>query len=141
MRRPGFAGTTSTRIERSQLATSPPMIADPLNAGLRRQRMAVMAALIALIAASWLYLWLGAGIEMDKMDMGGGAIMVMTPAWTMGYAAPVLIMWVVMMTAMMLPGAAPAILRIVGPAQEQGSMAGGVGSALLFTAGYLMVWI
>ena len=116
------------------------MIANPLNPGLRHEQMAVLAALIALIVASWVYLWLGAGIEMDKMDMGGGAIMAMTPAWTTGYAALVLIMWVVMMTVMMLPGAAPAILRIAGLAHEQGSKAGGVGSALLFGGGYLMVW-
>jgi predicted metal-binding membrane protein len=105
------------------------MIADPINAGRRPARIAVWAGLAALIAASWAYLLLGAGIEMDKMDMGGGVIMVMTPAWTPGYAALVLLMWAVMMTAMMLPSAAPAIVQ-----------AGGVAPALAFTAGYLMVW-
>jgi predicted metal-binding membrane protein len=105
------------------------MIATPSNAGRRHARIAVWAGLTALIAASWAYLLLGAGMEMDKMDMGGGVIMLMTPAWTAGYAALVLLMWAVMMTAMMLPSAAPAILQVAG-----------VASALSFTAGYLMVW-
>lgn len=40
--------------------------------------------------------------------------------------------WAVMMTAMMLPGAAPAVVRR--------AQAGGVGAAGLFAASYLAVW-
>jgi predicted metal-binding membrane protein len=117
------------------------MIANPSSAARRHERTAVLVGLAALIATSWIYLLLGAGIEMDKMDMGGGAIMLMAPAWTVGHAALVLLMWAVMMTAMMLPGAAPAILRVVGLAHEQADRTGGVAAALRFTAGYLMIWI
>jgi predicted metal-binding membrane protein len=117
------------------------MIANPSSAAWRHERTAVLVGLAALIATSWIYLLLGAGIEMDKMDMGGGAIMLMAPAWTSGHAALVLLMWAVMMTAMMLPGAAPAILRTVGVAHERADGTGGVVAALLFTAGYLTIWV
>jgi predicted metal-binding membrane protein len=113
------------------------MIAD--TPALRHERIAVWAGLAALIAASWVYLLLGAWIEMDKMDMGGGVIMTMTPAWTVGYAALILLMWAVMMMAMMLPSAAPAIVQAVGLAHGRAGK-NGVASALAFTAGYLMVW-
>jgi predicted metal-binding membrane protein len=113
------------------------MIADPFNWALRRDRMAVLAGLAAVVAAAWAYLLLGAGIEMDKMDMGGGQIMLMPPAWSAGYAALILLMWMVMMAAMMLPGAAPAILQAASRGREQGAR--GV-AALLFAAGYFLVW-
>jgi predicted metal-binding membrane protein len=108
------------------------MTANQLEAAPRRDRIAVLAALAVLTAASWAYLVRGAGIEMDQMDMGGGQIMLMAPAWTVSHAALVLLMWAVMMAAMMLPAATPAVLQ---------AAAGGPASALLFTAGYLSIWI
>lgn len=58
-----------------------------LHALLRRDRATVFVSLIAVIVLAWGYLILGAGIEMDTMDMGGGQIMLMAPHWTPGYAA------------------------------------------------------
>src|SRR5271163_4758677 len=81
-----------------------------LHALLRRDRALVLASLVAVIMLAWAYLILGAGIEMDEMDMGGGQIMMMAPPWTLGYAALIFLMWAIMMVAMMLPSAAPAIL-------------------------------
>jgi predicted metal-binding membrane protein len=115
------------------------MIADSFNWTSRRNRMAVMAGLAAIVAASWVYLLLGAGIEMDKMDMGGGRIMLMAPTWSAGYAALILLMWIVMMAAMMLPGAAPAILRAAGRGREPDDKTRGT-AAPLFTTGYFLVW-
>jgi predicted metal-binding membrane protein len=117
------------------------MVGNPFSAAARLDRMAVLTSLAVLIAASWAYLLRGGGIEMDKMDMGGGQIMLMAPAWTAGYTALVLLMWVVMMAATMLPAATPAILQVVGAAGERGNKADGVAAALFFTAGYLLVWI
>jgi predicted metal-binding membrane protein len=37
---------------------------------LRQDRVAVLASLAGVIAIAWVYLLLGAGIEMDEMDMG-----------------------------------------------------------------------
>jgi predicted metal-binding membrane protein len=92
----------------------------------------VLAALACIVAVSWIYLLAGAG--MPKMDMGGGQVMLMPPpSWSVGYAAVIFAMWTVMMVAMMLPSAAPTILRVANRAH-------GVSIAAFFTAGYLIVW-
>ena len=70
----------------------------------------VLAGLAAVIALSWVWLLMGAGLHMDEMDMGGGQIMLMAPDWSAGYAVVIFLMWAIMMMAMMLPSAAPAIL-------------------------------
>jgi predicted metal-binding membrane protein len=110
------------------------MTTNRLEAAPRRDRIVILAGLAVLIGASWFYLVRRAGIEMDRMDMGGGQIMLMAPAWTAVHAVLVLLMWAVMMAAMMLPAAAPAILQAAGAD-------GAPASALLFTAGYLTIWI
>jgi predicted metal-binding membrane protein len=93
----------------------------------------VLVGIACAVAASWIYLLAGAG--MPAMDMGGGNVMLMPPpAWSIGYASVVFAMWTVMMVAMMLPTAAPTIIRIAGRAE-------GVSSATYFIAGYLVVWI
>ena len=85
-----------------------------LHALLRRDRIVVLAGLVAVIMFAWTYLILGAGIEMDMMDMGGGQIMMMAPPWTLRYATLIFLMWAIMMVAMMLPSAAPTILLVAG---------------------------
>lgn len=66
--------------------------------------------------------------------------MAMRPEWTPGYAALVFATWAVMMAAMMLPGAAPAVFRAARPAPDRQEGARGIAAALAFTAGYLAVW-
>jgi len=90
----------------------------------RRDRAAVLFGLVLVVVAAWIHLVRGAGMEMDGMAMEMGA-----SCWTLGYAALVFSMWTIMMAAMMLPSAAPMILRIASPAR-----------AASFTAGYLVVW-
>ena len=92
----------------------------------------VLAALACIVAVSWIYLLAGAG--MPKMDMGGGKVMLMPPpSWSLGYAAVIFVMWAIMMVAMMLPSAAPTILRVANRPH-------GLSIAAFFTAGYLIVW-
>jgi predicted metal-binding membrane protein len=70
-----------------------------LEALVRRDRQVVIAALTIVIALSWGYLLVGAGMPM------------MTPvSWTLGYAVLMFFMWWIMMLAMMLPSAAPMVL-------------------------------
>jgi predicted metal-binding membrane protein len=116
------------------------MTANQLGALLRRDQITVLVGLIAITAAAWVYLLLGAGIEMDQMDMGGGQVMLMSPEWTPGHAALVLLMWAVMMAAMMLPSAAPAIVQIAGLADSSAERAYSIPKALFFVIGYLMIW-
>ena len=51
------------------------MTADWFLAALRHDRVVVLAGLGAVVLLAWAYLLLGAGIQMDMMDMGGGQIM------------------------------------------------------------------
>ena len=80
-----------------------------------------MAATIGLAAASWVVaVW-----QMQGMDMG--------VATRLGSFASFIAMWVVMMAAMMLPAAAPAVLR-------RAQASGGVRAVPLFIGSYLAVW-
>ena len=106
-----------------------------LAAVLQRDRVVVLGALLTVVALAWAYLLLGAGIEMEMMDMGGGQIMAMPPEWNLCYAGIVFVMWVVMMVAMMLPSAAPVVL--LAAALDRSS---GAGRSSLFASGYLVVW-
>jgi predicted metal-binding membrane protein len=87
-----------------------------LEAVLQRDRQAVVAALIAVIAMAWVWILFGAGTGMSAIDMlvrpGAGSMagMMAPAAWTLGYAGIMFAMWWVMMAAMMLPSAAPILL-------------------------------
>ncbi len=81
---------------------------------------AALAATIGLAAASWVVaVW-----QMQGMDMG--------VATRLGSFASFIAVWVVMMAAMMLPAAAPAVLR-------RAQASGGVRAVPLFIGSYLAV--
>jgi predicted metal-binding membrane protein len=84
-------------------------------------RTAAMAATLGLAAASWaIAVW-----QMHGMDMG--------VATRLGSFASFIAVWVVMMAAMMLPAAAPAVLR-------RAQATGWVRAVPLFIGSYLAVW-
>jgi len=110
---------------------------------LRHRRTVVTGALATVTVAAWAYLLLGAGIEMDMMDMGGGQMMAMLPTWSPGYAAMISVMWWVMMVAMMLPTAAPTVLLVTSLPWDRLANSNLVpATALLFASGYTssLVW-
>jgi predicted metal-binding membrane protein len=82
---------------------------------------AALTATLGLAAACWV---VGAR-QMRGMDMG-----VATP---LGSLPSFVAVWTAMMAAMMLPGAAPAVLR-------QARTSGRVGEVPLFVGSYLTVW-
>jgi predicted metal-binding membrane protein len=82
---------------------------------------AVLTATLGLAAASWVL----AVRQMNGMDMG-----VATP---LGSFAFFVALWAAMMAAMMLPGAAPAVLR-------RAHASGRVRAVPLFVGSYLAVW-
>lgn len=81
---------------------------------------AALTATLGLAAASWVV----AVRQMNGMDMG--------VATTLGSFTFFVVLWVSMMAAMMLPGAAPAVLRR--------AHATGVRAVPLFVGSYLAVW-
>ena len=107
-----------------------------LDALLRRDRVIVVAALAALLAAAWLYLLAGAGMPSDHME--GMAMARMRAQWSPGYFALMAAMWAVMMAAMMLPSATPMILVHASIYRRRAGAA--LQATLLFALGYLAVW-
>jgi len=87
----------------------------------RTSAAAAVAATLGLAATSWVV----AVAQMDGMDMG-----VATP---LGSFMPFMAIWVLMMAAMMLPGAVPAVLRHI-------QASGRATAALPFVGSYLAVW-
>jgi predicted metal-binding membrane protein len=81
---------------------------------------AALAATLGLAAASWVLVVR----QMNEMDMGA--------ATELGSFAFFVSLWVTMMAAMMLPGAAPAVLRRAD--------AGRIRAVPLFVGSYLTVW-
>jgi predicted metal-binding membrane protein len=108
---------------------------------LRRDRLLVALGLATLAALAWAYI-----IEMrHSMSSGASALshtMVMPMSSPM--QAPGLLwlipMWIVMMLAMMIPSAAPAILLYAGVARQRRARGAPTASAAVFTLGYLLVW-
>jgi len=100
-----------------------------LNAGASRKllglgywrRYATLTATLGLAAASWV----AAVRQMNGMDMGAQT--------RLGSFAFFAVLWVPMMAAMMLPGAAPAVLR-------HAQASGRVRAVPLFAGSYLAVW-
>src|SRR3546814_10455266 len=106
------------------------------------ERAVLLAAVAGVTLVAWLYL-LHLGHDMGGMaDMGGMpdmAGMAMAPGWTPATAVLTLAMWVVMMTGMMLPSAAPMILTFAALHRREAAAERWV-TTLLFVAGYLAVW-
>lgn len=102
---------------------------------LRHERISVAACLLAVTALAWAYLATGAG---TMQDMGGMAMPMSIWPWTPAHAAMMFVMWLVMMTAMMLPGAAPVILLYGTIARRED--AGMRAAPAFFTLGYLAAW-
>ena len=120
------------------------MEAGSLEAVLRRDRMVLVAGLVAVLLMAWGWLLAGAGMEMSAIEMTEMAGMdgwLMRPAvWTPAYAVLILAMWWVMMVAMMLPSAAPMLLLFARVNRKDKSAGAPLVPTALFAAGYLLGW-
>ena len=94
---------------------------------LRGVRLALIAALVGLAAAAWLF----TGLRMRGMDAG--------PGTALGSLAFYVTTWVVMMAAMMFPSIAPMVLTYERVAKTRRTRGLG-GSTAAFVAGYLVTW-
>jgi len=111
------------------------MAAALLERVLRHERLLTLTGLAAVVALSWAYLLAGAG---TMQEMGGMSMPMSTWPWTAGHALLMFVMWLVMMVAMMLPSATPAIL-LFATVSRRSSTASPYAPAL-FAAGYLALW-
>ena len=117
-----------------------------LEAVLRRDRVVVVAALVAVIVIAWVWIVLGAGTGMSAVVMTQMAgmpdmdLMMARAVWTATYAALIFAMWWVMMVAMMLPGAAPMLLLFARANRAQKVRDRPYVATGIFAAGYLAAW-
>lgn len=123
---------------------------------IRRDRLIVLAALIAVIAVAWLYLASlgshrlesaapGGGAAMPGMDMaaashGSGTGAALAP-WSAAEFLLMFAMWAVMMIGMMTPSAAPMLLLYARVARHANERAQPFAPTGWFAGGYLLAWI
>ena len=115
---------------------------------LRRDRLIVAIALglglVVVVSAAFIFAGGGTGMSVFGMVARTGPLgaliseapgMVAPTHWSVGYTLVILVMWWLMMIAMMVPTAAPAILLYGALNSEKSHW-----STLLFAAGYRVVW-
>jgi predicted metal-binding membrane protein len=103
--------------------------ADPAARFLRHQRAILAGGIALLVGLSWWFVATGAGMD---SAMPASA---MRPAF-----AALLVMWWVMMAAMMLPSALPAVL-LYARVRDQRQGTATIASTWVFVLGYLAVWL
>lgn len=105
----------------------------------RWRQSVLLGALAAAVALAWAYLHLHSAHQ-DAAMAEHLALGMSLPPWTAGQAALTLAMWAVMMVAMMLPSAAPAVLTFAAVSSRLSPGSSGLPIAAFFVAGYLIVW-
>jgi predicted metal-binding membrane protein len=111
-----------------------------IDAGRWRDRLLALGGLIAVVALSWLYL-----VRMNvTMSSGNGGMDHMAmPAMVPGLPQQLVaafVMWSVMMVAMMLPTALPAVTMFGNLARRRSAQTGSASPTALFAAGYVAAW-
>lgn len=114
----------------------------------KHERVVAAAGLAALAILAWLFVLDGAGTGMSVRAMSTWRfppplLPAANESWPAVYWLVMLAMWWVMMIAMMVPSAAPAILvyaRVARHAQK-GGQAASVAPVGWFAAGYLLAWL
>ena len=112
--------------------------ATPLELILKRDRAVVMAGIVAVVALAWAYL-LYLSWEMQTMAPEATMMAQMKPWGAVDFVLT-FIMWAVMMTAMMLPSAAPMMLLFAGVHRRRKAQQRPYVPAGLFLLGYLILW-
>lgn len=102
---------------------------------LERERAIVLAGVIGLTVLAWLEVWQRAG------RMGTDVAMAWQMLWSLSDLGAAALMWGVMMTAMMLPSAAPMLLLFVSVQRRRRAQGKVVTPTGLFAAGYLLIWL
>lgn len=104
---------------------------------LRQDRVVVVAGLLILTAAAWVYtVHLANTMERAGMEMA----MPQVQAWGAFDLMLLLVMWVVMMVAMMVPSAAPMILAFAQMDRNRRTSGRPIVPTAAFLLGYLLVW-
>jgi len=111
----------------------------PLESVLRRDRWIAIAALGVAVFLCWAWIVPMARDMYGTMD--GPSAWMMTAAWDFRYVALLFAMWAVMMTGMMLPSAAPAVLLYGRVVRSDPGVASAQTHIHAFAGGYVVAWI
>ncbi|HLX17578.1 MAG TPA: DUF2182 domain-containing protein [Bradyrhizobium sp.] len=117
---------------------------------LRRDRVVMVAALVAITGLAWAYvLWLANDMAMGGMDMTGfrmipagmGLMMPALVPWQPTEFIFVFVMWVAMMIGMMTPSAAPMVLLYARVGRQAAMQGKPFANSNWFFGGYLLAWV
>ena len=112
---------------------------------LKKDRALVLAGIVAVTALAWAYLFYLAWDMRQDMSAGSmpgemGLAMTQVRAWTGVDFLLMFLMWAVMMTAMMVPTAAPMILTFAMINRKRQEQQEPYVPTVVFLLGYLVVW-
>ena len=105
----------------------------------RRDRLIVLAAVVAVIAVAWIYVVIRAQ-GMSDLAAIGVATQIQIKAWTTVDLLLLFVMWTIMMVGMMLPSAVPLILNFTAEARQEPHQAGVLAPTTALVLGYVVVW-
>lgn len=100
-----------------------------------RERFLIITALVSVSALSWLYLFT---YDMPMPEMGN-----MSQAqanWSGNYFSMMLVMWVIMMIAMMVPTAMRATMIYALMVKKFNTSLSSISPSISFISGYVVVW-
>ena len=108
-----------------------------LESALTHERWVLATLLVGVPLACWAWI----AVMADDMygTMRGAAAWMMTSDWDVPHLLLLWAMWAVMMTAMMLPSAAPLLLMYAGALRGRGEPRAGR-QLFAMAAGYVLVW-
>ena len=107
-----------------------------LETALRRDRLIVTAGLLALTALAWVYVARMA----HMMPAHHGMAMAQARPWSVADVGGLVVMWIVMMIAMMLPSVAPVILLFANVSRRRRLQGMPAAPVAVFILGYLLAW-
>ena len=105
---------------------------------LQHDRRVMLFVLVAIPLASWT--WIVVMARDMYGTMGGASAWMMTTTWDWPHILLLWVMWAVMMTAMMLPTAAPLILLYAAAARRNAETGSPARRVYALAAGYMTVW-
>jgi predicted metal-binding membrane protein len=114
----------------------------------RRDRMTVAAGVLGIAVLAWAHLLrmarhdaaMGTGMPGMHGDVGPGMAMPHLQAWGAAELALLVAMWAVMMTAMMLPSAAPLVLLFATITRRRRARQSPAAPTGALATGYLLAW-
>ena len=111
--------------------------ASPIESILKRDRVVIVAGIVAVAALAWAYLvYLAQSNDATGMSLA----MAQLRSWSATDFGLMFLMWAVMMTGMMVPTAAPMILLFATVNRRRREQQRPFVSTGVFMSGYVLVW-